>query len=527
MVLGLALIAGLVTAITVWRSDDTEECRHDLQRVEGACMALAQGDFAYAPEIKELVRAVARENASVEDSDEPVRRIALTMPFSSDETSAMPLDLIRNGLAGALAGQRAANKGPGPDYQLLLADIGRGMKQWRPVTDQLVRMSDTRSPLIATIGLPSSTDDSRDAMRALARKAIPSVGPVITSSDMHSKEYFFKTSPSNTHFSEALKEYLADNPGKGKGYLVFDRRDEDTYARDLEEKLRDAFGRKYDLDTNFADFAGTRGEEAGTPRLFKMPVLNICAAEADTVFYAGRDEDLPALIKGLAATPRCGYQKPLRVLKVGIGLPPELTTKDLTDRMERADIRIVNAASVDPSWARAKDTRKSGELPTGFAEFEEQFTALAKRQKMGSKPLDDGYAIMYYDAFRAVSEASGLAYEDVGSAELEKAEQDQETPDENASAAAERVREDVYHKLLNLKPNRRGGADGCSPCVEGASGTYGFNIPTSKTLWPVCKAVHIQEHPVPTKRREGEDGPPEKPYRTYADEFSGECPSGL
>ncbi|MFG3252003.1 ABC transporter substrate-binding protein [Streptomyces sp. NPDC048172] len=502
VLLVLAVAAGVTVLVTVpdWGGED--DCPKGVQRVEGQCMAVADGDFSYDKGLRGLVEEVAEENA--EASGETYRSVALTMPFTSDATSAMSPGLIEHGLAGALAAQRAANDRPGPKLRLLLADIGKDMKQWRPVVDTLDGLPDGET-LIATVGMPSSTTESKQAIKALEKREIPSVGPVITSSDMNAGRFFFKTSPSNAHFTEALGRYLDRRKDAKTGFLVLDERAEDTYSRDLERHVLDAFGKEFDLRRNSASFVGTRGDEAGTPNLFRIPVLNLCAAKADTVFYAGRDEDLPALVERLASAPDCGYRKPLRLVKVGIGLPPELTGKDITARMRAAGIRLVQAASVDRAW-----TRGPGERPSGYAAFAKAYEAVTEGQDLGGKPLDDGYAVMYYDALTAVSEASGLAYEDTPQASGEP-------------KSPERVRKDVHNKLLNLNPDRRGDAEGCNPCVEGAGGTYGFNPRASAGLWPVCKGVHILEYPAP------KGGPTRKdpPYRTYGSSFSGVCPKGL
>ncbi|WP_016909176.1 ABC transporter substrate-binding protein [Streptomyces xiaopingdaonensis] len=512
--LGLAVLAGALVAVVFATRDS--ECGQGLQQVEGSCMGVSAGEFAYDDDLRGLVRSVAGENNKVAEEEESYRRIAVTMPFSSDTTSAMPLNLIKHGLAGAAAAQRAANAGPGggPKYQLLLADIGKQMQGWRPVVEVLEELTrNDGPPLIATAGLGSSTSDSKKFMKALGARGIPSMGPVITSSNMNAGRYFFKNSPSNTHFVGALKQWLEDNPGDGTKYLVYADRTEDTYSVDLHDQVMRAFGDKYDLKRNSSSFIGTRGEEAGTPQLFQIPVVRICTSRTDTVFYAGRDEDLPALVKRLATSSGCGYKKPLRILKVGIGLPPELTGGELTDQMRKAGITIVNAAAVDPEWQREESK------PSGFRQFHKHFAALAEKEEMGPKPLEDGYAVMYYDAVHTVAEASGLAFEDVG-----------EEQEKTASAA--RIRNNVHNKLLNLNPDRRGSGDGCSPCVEGAGGTYGFNQQTSRGLWPVCKAVHILEYPAPKVARRGDgkhsgkQAEPAELYRTYGESFAGNCPRG-
>lgn len=512
----LLLIAGVVTLVTVPDWGGKDACPRGVQRVEGACMGISAGEFHHDPGLTPLLRRLAEQNADAADEGaqgsegrdaRQRRRVALTMPFSSDETSAVPLDLLRHGLAGALAAQRAANARSGPKLELLLADLGKDMKNWEPVVRTLGTLPGDGPPLIATVGLPSSTSESRQTIEALADRGIPSIGPVITSSDMNAGRYFFKTSPSNEHFTDALRRHLDAAEDSRRGFLVLDERAEDTYSRDLEKRVLAAFGDRYELKRNSASYVGTRGDEAGTPNLFRIPVLDICASKSDTVFYAGRDEDLPALVERLTEA-RCGYGRPLRIVKVGIGMPPQLTGETVTKRMHKAGIRLVNAAAYDPAWQRDSDA-----APPGFDSFRSWFERTTKGIDLGDEPLDDGYAAMYHDAVRAVAEASGLAYEDTSAAAEGK---------ENGRPSAERVRKDVHNKLLNLNPDSRGGESGCDPCIEGAAGTYGFNPRTSPDLWPVCKSVHIVEHPEP----EGGGKRPEEPYRTYGKSFSGKCPPG-
>ncbi|MEK8143365.1 hypothetical protein NKH18_18200 [Streptomyces sp. M10(2022)] len=221
VVVSLALLAGLFGLYLVLRPD---ECDAGLQKAGGECVGVTEYAFDVDPEIAGLIQAVADENARVkkgwEDSGDksrvPYVRIALMMPFTTDATSAMTMDQIRRSLAGAHAAQLRANASSGPYYQLLLANDGKDLNQWSPVVDKLAGMVDKESPLVGVIGMPSSTTETLKAIKTLTDKKIPSVGPVITSSDMNAK-YFFKTSPSNELFGTALQDYLAEKPGDSKG----------------------------------------------------------------------------------------------------------------------------------------------------------------------------------------------------------------------------------------------------------------------------------------------------------------------
>ena len=496
----LAVAAGATVLATVpdWGED---ECPRGIQRVEGRCMAVADGDFDYDGGLRGLIEDVADENDDAQDHQ--YRSVALTMPFSSDDSSAMPPDLIKHALAGALAAQRAVNEGTKPKVRLLLADLGRDMKQWRPVVETLDGLPDSER-LIAAVGLPSSTKDSKDAIKALAEKRIPSVGPVITSSDMNADGWFFKTSPSNAQFTKALRRYLDEHEGAKNGSLIVDKRSTDTYSRDLEKEVSEKFGEEFDLKRNYSEFLGTRGDEEGTPLLFDDAVDRVCKEKVDTVFYAGRDEDLYGLVDLLAGNRDCGYRKPLRVMKVGIGLPPKLMGENIERRMRKADIQLVQAVSVDPTWSD-----DSVERPVGYEKFDSEFGSVEKEHDLGSKPRHDGYAVMYYDALQAVVKASDRVYTDSAKGK---------TAGESTSMAF--ARDSVRNELRKLNPYNKD-EDGCTHCVQGASGSYGF-VASFEDLWPVCKGVHVLEYP-----GRGVKGRPTRDAKSSYRTDGGSCPKGL
>ncbi|WP_307822041.1 ABC transporter substrate-binding protein [Streptomyces coffeae] len=517
LVVSLTLIAGL--SVVVW-SLLPEECGDGLEKSGGECVGVTEKALADAdPELKDLVHAVARENVRVRKDWEapeggkppmPYVRIALMMPFTSDASSAMTIEQIRRGVAGAHTAQLRANSESGPHYQLLLANDGKDLNHWRPVVDRLTAMVDDKAPLIGVIGMPSSNPETLHAVQALSDQRIPAVGPIITSSDMNAK-YFFKTSPSNGLFAEALAQYLAEEPGTGKGFLVSDNRPRDNYSIDLRKVFLDRFDEKYGLRKRQAYFLGAIGAEAGIPRRFSSAAQKICVTGADTVFYAGRDGDLPDLVSRLAKEPSCDDAKPLRILTVGIGIDPVLTTPDLTRQMRESKITLVDAASVDPQWwTRSPESRPT--QPPGLAGFLQRFEALGKEQDLGERPLDDGYAIMYHDAFTVLSQAVDQTFNDVN-----------DSGKKSSNAPGMPTNDDVYNTIIDM--NILGTADGadCVNCVRGASGTYGFDDSHDTQKWPVCKPVPVIEYPPPSAASTA-GKKPRTLYRTHEDIFDGACP---
>ncbi|MEU2913800.1 ABC transporter substrate-binding protein [Streptomyces massasporeus] len=498
-----------------------EECGSGLEAAGDECVGVTAAVLEGDPELKGLIRAVADENARAEkgwtdpengQSRIPYVRVALMMPFTTDATSAMSTEQIARALAGAHAAQLRANAKAGPRYQLLLANDGKDLDQWKPVVDRLTKMADDdRAPLVGVFGMPSSTPDTLAAARALSAHRIPAIGPILTSTTMEAG-YLFKTSPSNELFAEALREYLGDHPGNGTGFLVSDRREQDSYSADLRDVFLAHFGKEYGLKQRQASYLGLTGDDEGVPQRFSDAARSICLTKADTVFFAGRDHDLPHLVDRLANEPSCDHGKPTRILKVGIGMDPESTTTDITEQLRQARITLVGAASVDTrSWAGNE------ELPAGPRTFLKQFDKLRAKLRndpthqkpWGNKPLDDGYAVMYYDAFTVLSQATGRAYDDINGGEG------------NGAGPVLPKHDDVYNTVINMNIlGTRSGAS-CVNCVRGASGTFGFDDSPDTRKWSVCKPVPVIEYPEPAA---GAKTKTAGVHRSYEDIFDGACP---
>ncbi|MGV9880098.1 ABC transporter substrate-binding protein [Streptomyces sp. NPDC003006] len=516
-VLGLALVAGVVAALLTLGARGPGRCGDDLRELGGDCVGVTEHAFDADPRVESLIEAVADENAEVKRDAEspegnaariPYVRIALMMPFTSDESSAMTTDMIRRALAGSLAAQQEANSGSGPHYQLLLAPDGRNLDHWPPVVDRLAELArDKRAPLIGVTGIPSSTPETRRTITALSKRGIPTVGPVITAADMNAG-HFFKTSPNNDQFARALKQYLVKRPGQEQGFLVWDNRSEDVYSRNLRRVFQKHFGEKYDFKGHNSNFTGSSGTDKGIPQRFTDAVQKICTARSDTVFFAGRDQDLPAFIKRLAQEGDCGRGSRLRLLKVGIGLEPTLTTPETTRWLKEARAMIVDASSVDPAWWNSKDDKN--DPPKALGRFRDRFDKLDGKHHLGDKPLNDGYAVMYHDAFTLLADAVDRTYSDIN---------DSAGKPEKKGSPLIPNKDDVYNTLINPTIS----ADGCSNCLRGAAGTYGFEGPGVNDQWAVCKPVPIVEHPAAEGGRPA--GEPLPLYRTFRGGDKSACPA--
>src|SRR5262249_22826202 len=149
------------------------------------------------------------------------------------------------------------------------------------------------------------------------------------------------------------------------GYLVYDIND-DNYVRTLRQAFEYQFGARYRLYARRTAFAGSKnsGEPAARPTLFTLAVSNICLTQADAVFYAGRDRDLPALIQALSNRDSCGHDKPITILIGSTGLGKTQTNAKIHRTMVDSKITLIDAASANaPRWGR------QDRAPAGYSAF--------------------------------------------------------------------------------------------------------------------------------------------------------------
>jgi hypothetical protein len=399
-----------------------------LSMIDGECIGWTDEqpfEFSAAdPAVTTVMDRIAEENRAVAlrwsapaggVPPVPYVRVAALMPMTGDQTSAMTGPTILHALQGLYAAQRRANdpalqafRAATPGIQVVLANEGRDQTRWPPVVDQLAGLAADRDhPLVAAVGLGISTPQTQAAVTELTRRGIPSVGAVITATNLTAGR-FFKVSPANTDYAAALRRwvtgYLATrpNPATTAGYLVADDND-DNYVQTLREALLGAFGATYRLDRRITRFAGSKKPATAQPGLFAPAVDNICATQADLVFFAGRDRDLPALVTALAQRHRCGHDKPVTVLTGATGLDGVQSAPDVLDTLTAADITLVDASATDPrGWAAGRYP------PDGYAAFHAYAVGTLH---LTEDDLDDGYAIMHHDALATVAWATRLSAE--------------------------------------------------------------------------------------------------------------------
>ncbi|MCA6095203.1 hypothetical protein LE181_23945 [Streptomyces sp. SCA3-4] len=491
----LVVVAALVAGGSLWlvqRADEAERCTDGEPNLvwngsgpERECIGVMdETHFAFDPQLKDITERIAKENQRVRDQWEkpeagkrrvPYVKVALLTPLTTSDTSALPIEEIKSSLEGAYTAQCRANVCPGlsqdspgvhgttPQIQLLLASEGKHQDRWRPVVEQLAGLTGGSHPLVAVAGLGISIPDTQAAAEELSKRKIPSIGAVLTATDLDAKR-LFKVSPSNSDYSRALRQRLDKLPAdQRKGYLVFDSRN-DNYVQTMRKSFDETFP-EY-IENRSVSFVGTTGNNTeGEPGLFINALNNICHTKSELVLYAGRGRDLPGLVKALSTRGQCGHTRPVTIATGSTGAVQQ--ARQVMNLLKGSGITILQASA-----AAAEQWVKGVEAPTGFKPFYQSF----KELKFPDAALSDGYAIMHHDAVQVAVLATRMVTAQTG-----RAAPDVET---------------VYLQITNLHDAGR---------VALASGDLSFDDHSAG--WPHNK-------PVPMIQVPPADGRPEPAYRT-------------
>jgi ABC-type branched-subunit amino acid transport system substrate-binding protein len=413
--------------------------------------------YSFSPEVKDLVGKIAQENRQVrrladrpEHGNAPAQyvRIALMMPMTSGNSSAMTADQIVDTLQGAYAAQYRTNHVDQPKHgtrhliQLLVANQGLNQDRWSSLVPQFARMTKAPHPLVAVTGLGISNRHTADAAKALSKRAIPVVASVVTATDI-AQPYLFKMSPGTDQQIKALHQYLTEHPLDHDAFLVYDARKDDNYVQGLAAGLRASFP-EYQLARG-ASYEGSSGPGTEPPGQFASVSADICTAQPRTIFFAGRFRDLHTLVTALNGRSACGKKIPITIVTVTTGLDVAYSEPGFLADLSRAKLTLLGA-----STAAVTDWLHGRSVPQGFDDFRSVYLKTL-HYPVGS--LNDGYAILEHDAIRFAVRAAEYG----------------------ATAKHPPTVASVYRNLVNMRMYRVGGYNSCSLCAVGASGTFGFD----------------------------------------------------
>ncbi|MGH4019538.1 MAG: hypothetical protein ACRDT0_09940 [Pseudonocardiaceae bacterium] len=326
-------------------------------------------------------------------------------------------------------------------------------------------------PLVAVIGLGSSTKQTQQRAMQLSDAGIPLVSAYLGADVLNYENIpgLIGISPSNRHYVEALRRYL-DSIDLRSAVMVRDsnsHRSMDLFTQTLANNFERQMGDVIKFPP--VEFTGKAIPSEADPGLFQHVTPNICAAVSaglQAVLYAGREVDINSFLVSLEG--RTCRSAPLTILAAGLDLGEVLEGRE--QALRAANLTVIGTASVDAEgWAQDVEG-----TPAHFDDFLKAF------QEQGFDPghLDDAGAIMMHDALLTAARAVRLA-----------------APEGTRSSP---TADGVRAQLLNLHTLY---------AIRGASGTLNFSAGSSVPGSPVGKPVPVLRYPRPADGPSRQAGP--------------------
>jgi hypothetical protein len=379
---------------------------------------VTDGSEIFADYLDRVERLILAENKSVDNSGQQFVSIAFMMPIRRDENDPVSDEAVLHQLQGAYLAQYWSNHPDGrpefgssrPLIKLLLADSGPLGTAWKSTVDQL-RDQAGREHLVAVAGLGFSLTATQEAVTALDSAEIAMVASVLTSNGITARN-LWRIAPTNSDQAAAILKYIETTPewksatreNPYTAYLVQDKAARENYSADLGKAYRELFPAD-DAHRLLSAQGEFDSSKPAAGNALDAQVNMTCAIRPQAVLFAGRSRELELLVRALAGR-WCAHDIPVTIvtgddtadLSVPSGPHRNLLWQD------QENIRVFYSTYATPlTWEKHPDfapesvLKKFGNCPQCF-------------QGLFSDPLDDGYAIMSYDAVvTAVKAAQGVA----------------------------------------------------------------------------------------------------------------------
>ncbi|WP_327380594.1 hypothetical protein [Streptomyces sp. NBC_01207] len=388
------------------------------------CVGVTDGSYVFAPSLKQVTDRIKAENDSV--AGKSPATIALMIPMISD-TQAEQHEYVEQVQGAYLAQYRANHQANGkqPPIRLVLANPGRGYKEWRIVADQLARAAaDNKENLRAVAGINISITETEEAVRYLTKdKGIPVVaGPMTaddiknTAADPHRYPGLARIAPGNTDQADALASYGSDVQPE-ETLVVEDIREGDNYLASLRqtfEKLAKGAPNAPETFRSPPDF----NDEGNLANDFHQMVPDICSSDAKTIYFAGRPVQLRLFLVELSNR-KCN--KPYTVIS-GSHASTLTVDKKFADQWgaltNGAGITLRYPGLAHPDAWGDRSTTPTGGSKAALKELTDLVEKLGTKEpdSIGPANLSDGRVIITYDA---VSTAiAGIRNDAVGSVKM-------------------------------------------------------------------------------------------------------------
>ncbi len=319
--------------------------------------------------------------------------------------------------------------GSQPPVKLFLANMGSKNQYEQQAVQQIIG-NRAKYHLDAVIGLGQSTTPTRQAAATLTRQGIPVIGATVTGDSMNldpatnrPMNGFTRVSPSNSDTVMAASAFIKSlSPHVTSIAIVQDTVGGDDYVKSLREAadtdLRTLGARVTQLPytSPTTDLPHVKRASALIQQ-FHLMHANLCQAQPDLVYFAGRGEDLGAFVDSLVEDSSCGFHG-LKIITGDDGAA-SITEPAVTQAIRAHQVSVYFTLLASPDEWRSIGCQYG--VKANYTQFWSAFTG--RSDPCGNRPvaetgtpvprldldpadLNSGQAMLTHDAARSAFQAA-------------------------------------------------------------------------------------------------------------------------
>jgi hypothetical protein len=352
-------------------------------------------------------------------------------PIKNVDTSTY--DGVYQTIEGAVAATWLANhtatfsgsveKGEEPKVKLFLANMGSENAGWKTAADQIAANA-AANHIVSVVGLGQSTHNTRKVVKELTvTHHIPVIGATVTGDSMNYDiadgktllTGFFRVAPTNSDTVAAAAHYITEGlrVPLARVAIVEDMVASDDYIATLADAARRHLGTEHLFTfTSPAIDTDTKAREESLRGQFGYLNINLCGADPQVVYFAGRGTDLGTFVRSWLESNTACSSRPLLVLTGDDGIEA-VRNQDVASAVGNAHatvtVQYTGLASPD-KWGPCATTPDATTERSAYDRLEAAFTGKpscglyitptdhAERLSYPREDLDNGQAILTHDA---------------------------------------------------------------------------------------------------------------------------------
>ena len=418
----IALVAVAAASVTVISVQVVKYCSpFEIRRMAGGeCVGITDGSFRFGENsgdkengnrLNKVLHEIETQNDRVKDSGKKYATVVYLGPVSADPSvKNSRIDLLA-GVQGELIGLAVAQRrfndaAEGDDLRLrvLIANAGAKFRYARQVAEQIRERALKDRSIVAVVGFEQSRAQTQEAIKLLAKSALPLVGTAssfdgmaLLDDDAGYSPYYFRLASPNLRTARHAAYWARRGAVGGRKVrdtaVIYDSDPRDQYSKNLATDFQQSFG----------PYGKVRMLPYRNPGDLNKAVQEACRDQPDMFYYAGRSDEFRSFINVLELS--CG---PRRLV-----LADDEIAKYVSDNGAEIGRKSTFKLYFTPLAAReAWDRSWIGGQPvqTFYSDYDPAVREMTDPDADGNRRPSITRAAVAYDAVTLVASVAGRVY---------------------------------------------------------------------------------------------------------------------